>query len=389
MSDFEEQLKKFKNKLKSQARPSLSWKRSSRKQILSVIRQTSRSNVEHFSMPVKRSWFARRARVVSSVLVFALVLGSGTTLVAQGAEPGDVLYPVKIASEDVSVLVTIPAGARARLYMKYVNRRINELESLYEKGSNAKLEEIIERRIDRQMSATADSLTKLDIDEKSELLLKFEEITRMRQDRIRAIRDRVPTSTVNMLERQLINNEKHRKRVIEELERIQQHKDDLNERYRKIQERVNSRLELIKKRRAKLKNKKNKLDKKNQLDKSLKIQQTNPSGRDKPKPALNNTGAGKNKTTGYVDDDGVYRFILDEGGTNIDINIRVNSTDGGGDKSDTPPQVNILHDSKNGTTQTTIRAKSEGGSVNIDSYSSITSSSSRRIIINGKEVEVE
>lgn len=67
-------------------------------------------------------------------LVAILGVGGGATYVAQDATPGDVLYPVKIASEEARTFVETNDQQRAELELEFVERRQAEIEKLAASG---------------------------------------------------------------------------------------------------------------------------------------------------------------------------------------------------------------------------------------------------------------
>ena len=76
----------------------------------------------------------RLAGVAAAVALAVLVTGSGTVYAAQGSLPGDVLYGVKIASEQArTALVFDPAGKVER-YLASAERRIEEMDALADLG---------------------------------------------------------------------------------------------------------------------------------------------------------------------------------------------------------------------------------------------------------------
>jgi len=87
-----------------------------------------------------RSWQPRWAIAVTAVLLVLLV-GSGTVFAAGGSMPGNPLYAVKIATEDVHLSLTSSPVNKAELYATYADRRVVELGYLAEKG-NAKAAEV-------------------------------------------------------------------------------------------------------------------------------------------------------------------------------------------------------------------------------------------------------
>jgi len=92
--------------------------------IAAVHRRTTRR-------PTRRPVQRRVARVVTlAVLAFLLVLGGTLPTVAAGTLPGDALYPVKRAVEQVRLTLTIDGEERERLTEVFRAKRIEEVQAL-------------------------------------------------------------------------------------------------------------------------------------------------------------------------------------------------------------------------------------------------------------------
>lgn len=74
--------------------------------------------------------------MVALVLVLALVFGStgATVYAAQQSLPSEFLYPVKILSEDVRLLLTVSTENQLGLMLDYSNRRVDEISELRRMG---------------------------------------------------------------------------------------------------------------------------------------------------------------------------------------------------------------------------------------------------------------
>jgi len=79
------------------------------------------------------SWQWRWALAVAVILALFLA-GGGTVMASSDSLPGDVLYPVKMATEKVQAFFTFGDEAKANLHIKFAERRVKEIESLAGKG---------------------------------------------------------------------------------------------------------------------------------------------------------------------------------------------------------------------------------------------------------------
>jgi hypothetical protein len=81
-----------------------------------------------FSLPMYKA-------LAIALLVLVLVAGSSFTVyAAQSSLPGQTLYPVKAASEDVALSLAFSPDARLNLTLRYTNRRMQEIQTLAAEG---------------------------------------------------------------------------------------------------------------------------------------------------------------------------------------------------------------------------------------------------------------
>lgn len=75
-------------------------------------------------------------KVLAVMLAVAVALGGagGAATVAADSLPGDLLYAVKLISEDMRLLVTLDRGDRAQLLLGFVGERVAEMESVVNRG---------------------------------------------------------------------------------------------------------------------------------------------------------------------------------------------------------------------------------------------------------------
>lgn len=69
------------------------------------------------------------------VIIVALLFGGGTSFAAEGALPGDILYPIKIhVNENIQELAAVSDEAEAKVQAKLAERRLEEAEKLASRG---------------------------------------------------------------------------------------------------------------------------------------------------------------------------------------------------------------------------------------------------------------
>ncbi len=80
--------------------------------------------------------FAMRA--IAAALVLLLVLGTGTVVSAEGSVPGNLLYPVKRAQENLRLQLAAQPAARAAVETELTNQRLKELDVLVARGEKGR-----------------------------------------------------------------------------------------------------------------------------------------------------------------------------------------------------------------------------------------------------------
>ncbi len=90
-------------------------------------------------------WVPRWAAVAASVLLIVLVAGTGTVAASVNSLPGDPLYSVKLATEEVQLAFTFSDTAKTELLAKFAGRRAEEMARIAEKGDPQKVQELSTR----------------------------------------------------------------------------------------------------------------------------------------------------------------------------------------------------------------------------------------------------
>jgi hypothetical protein len=125
--------------------------------------------VKQPTKPSRNGWFGALAAslqikkrapalivLASIAVVFAILLGGTTATVyaAQGSMPGQLLYSVKLLSEDIRLGLTSEPQAELTLISELVNRRLEEIDYLVETGEDVPdyLVDRLDAQLDQAMS---------------------------------------------------------------------------------------------------------------------------------------------------------------------------------------------------------------------------------------------
>ncbi len=86
--------------------------------------------------------YKRRLNMVAIIVAVVLAvsaLGGGTAYASQGSLPGDVLYPVKLGTEQARLVLATNDVDKAELYLTFANSRVEEMTALAERGRSEKV----------------------------------------------------------------------------------------------------------------------------------------------------------------------------------------------------------------------------------------------------------
>ena len=120
-------------KASSVIEPRPEFQRLAKQRLLSALEAREKKKAER-RMPFW-AWQRRWAVALMAVLVLILI-GVGTVSASASSLPGDTLYPVKTAAENVQGFFTFGSEAKANFYMKLAQRRLDELKLLVENNRN-------------------------------------------------------------------------------------------------------------------------------------------------------------------------------------------------------------------------------------------------------------
>lgn len=90
-------------------------------------------------MQYKRRFGVSMASIILAIVVTLSLVGGGTVYASQASLPGDALYDLKLATEELTI--ALPAGdiARAERALSFAQRRIREMEALAARGRSQDL----------------------------------------------------------------------------------------------------------------------------------------------------------------------------------------------------------------------------------------------------------
>jgi hypothetical protein len=108
-------------------------------------------------MPAKKVgnvYWRQRWMGILSAVVFVLLAGTGLVAASSSSLPDHPLYGVKLATETAWLALTPSDLGKADLYVKFTDRRVDEIIAMAERGKVPQMDRATER-LDRQMIAMA------------------------------------------------------------------------------------------------------------------------------------------------------------------------------------------------------------------------------------------
>jgi len=116
-----------------------------------------RSALEEKAAPKRRpffGWMPRWATALAIILVL-LLAGGGTVVAASNSMPDSILYPVKLATEQVQLVFTTSELGKAQLCANFADKRVEEVIYMAEKG-DAHQVEVLTERLDERLEMLAE-----------------------------------------------------------------------------------------------------------------------------------------------------------------------------------------------------------------------------------------
>ncbi len=154
-----------------------------RQRMLAVAaRSAATPPVAHRNRNRNRSWTMslafRAISIVLALLVGTAALGTGVVGVSAESLPGDLLYPVKLAVEDVQLALIRDPAAEARQTLAFVDERLEEIGALAQAGVEVPGEVV--QRMEQQMNQLMTQIALSRPEEVQPLLAQVQERVQVR-----------------------------------------------------------------------------------------------------------------------------------------------------------------------------------------------------------------
>jgi len=121
-------------------RPSAAFKIRARVSLMEHIRASQAMKEARrpiFQIGIRQAWYSgwlKAATIIITVVLAISGVGTGTAYASQGSLPGDVLYPVKLGTEQVQRRLTADDVSRVNLELGFTDTRLKEMEEVVEKN---------------------------------------------------------------------------------------------------------------------------------------------------------------------------------------------------------------------------------------------------------------
>jgi len=169
--------------------------------------------------PLSLSWRPLVTIAAVLIVVLALVLAGGGGIVYASTDslPGDPLYGIKRAAEQVQLFFA-PAGTRrAELHLKFAERRLEETQALVE--TRGKVDEETLAAIAQETELALEEVEGVHPADRSELVEKLISLTERQQAVLKSVQAKAPESAQKGLNRALEASQRGHERAREALEK--------------------------------------------------------------------------------------------------------------------------------------------------------------------------
>jgi hypothetical protein len=151
------------------------------------------------------------------VLTLVLAGGGGIVYASTDSLPGSPLYGVKRAAEQVQLFLAPGGTRRAKLYIKFAQRRLEEVQALVE--TKAKVDEETLAAIAEETDLALEEVEGAHPADKSELLKKLASLTERQQAVLKGVQAKAPEAAQKGLNRALEASQRGHERAREALEK--------------------------------------------------------------------------------------------------------------------------------------------------------------------------
>ncbi len=130
------------------------FKEAARSRVLKAVYEQGRPEGTISWLPAMSRRFKAWA-TVAAALVLVIGLGTGTVQASSNSLPGDTLYSVKQAIENVRLNLAFSDSAKARLHVRLAEKRVEEMNRLILKGDTrnvASLSEKVARQLEKAVA---------------------------------------------------------------------------------------------------------------------------------------------------------------------------------------------------------------------------------------------
>ena len=189
-----------------------------------LIRQLEPKKV--IPLSAKRTWIEKLSslkpaivQVAAGILIFVF-LSSGVMMASANSLPGDSLYPIKIAKENIQLALTFNKMAKAELHLQFAQRRLSEIETVLRDERDADLNNIVNSMIEHtnEVAVLADEISNK---KREEILIKLSNFIQHKQESLKKIMDKAPAKNNDAIKETI-------KETIKEIIRVNEQEDIKN-----------------------------------------------------------------------------------------------------------------------------------------------------------------
>jgi len=179
--------------------PNINWEKSTKYEILGEIESQNKlmkaqklSTVEKidlfFSRIMKRI-IPSTTKTLAGFLVFTIFITTGFQ--AQASVPGEVLWPVKRGIEKAELTLTVDPVKETKVYIKHVNKRLNEINKIIKEKKSVKNDKVIKKAVQHLKKDSSSVRTSLEVVKEEKTAKEIVELAKEVKESAKVVQDSV------------------------------------------------------------------------------------------------------------------------------------------------------------------------------------------------------
>ncbi len=162
-------------------KPSAQFKHETRERLLKRAKSIRTSSLSLNQIKRKKFLSLKPAFVqIAAMVLIVVLLSGGAAMASTNSLPGDLLYPLKITTEKVQLSLAFTEMTKARLHLKFAERRLEEVKILTYDRKEVELANII-NSMTEHLNKAMSLVNKMPKERREEMLLEISQFVQREQ----------------------------------------------------------------------------------------------------------------------------------------------------------------------------------------------------------------